>query len=177
MSNVLTYVLTCVQYSHSAWFLDSRASIFVSDAVKPRGCISRPLWLPRDINKAAWDTKLILTADLAFPASCASLNHLLMAQHCHLCLRVCFSPPTAPHLPPPTTQPALINYPTRPHYPFHPLPPPHPLQPPHTTPPPKDSISDITAIEKTTSKTRGIQIHSLYVRSITYEIRISYVHT
>ena len=45
--------------------------------------------------------KLILTADLAYPVSCASLGHLLMAQHCHLCLKVCFSSPTASQLPPP----------------------------------------------------------------------------
>ena len=32
------------------------------------------------INKAAWGAKLILTADVAFPVSCASLGHLLIAQ-------------------------------------------------------------------------------------------------
>ena len=67
-----------------------------SDTVKPRGCISWPMWPLRGINTTAWGTKLILTADLASPVSCASLGHLLMAQHCHLCLSVCFSPPTAP---------------------------------------------------------------------------------
>ena len=73
-----------------------------SDAVKPQGCISWPLWPLRGINKTAWGAKMILTADLAYPASCASLGHLLMPQHCHLCLNACFSPPTAPHpLPPP----------------------------------------------------------------------------
>ena len=50
-----------------------------SDAFKPRGCISWSVWPLRGINKAAWDAKLILTADLASPVSCASLNHLLMA--------------------------------------------------------------------------------------------------
>ena len=55
------------------------------------------MWPLRGINKAAWGTKLILTADLASPVSCASLGHLLMAQHCHLCLSAFFSPPTAPH--------------------------------------------------------------------------------
>ena len=32
------------------------------------------------INKIAWDAKLILTADLAYPVNCASLSHLQMAQ-------------------------------------------------------------------------------------------------
>ena len=71
------------------------------DAVKPRGCISWPVWPLRGINKTAWDAKLILTADPAYPVSCASLGHLLMAQHCHLCLNICFSLPTVPHLPTP----------------------------------------------------------------------------
>ena len=67
------------------------------DAVKPRGCISWPVWPLRSINKTAWGAKLILTADLVYHSSCASQGHLLMAQHCHFCLNVCFSPPTAPH--------------------------------------------------------------------------------
>ena len=83
------------------------------------------------INKPACGAKLILTADLACPVSCASLGHLPMAQHCPLCLNGCFSPPTAPHLPP------------------HPSP---------TRPPPIDSIRDIKAIKKTALKTRSIQI-------------------
>ena len=58
----------------------------------------------RDINKTAWGTKLILTAGLAYPVSCASLGRLLMAQRCHLCLSVCFSLPSASH-PPPTPFP------------------------------------------------------------------------
>ena len=78
---------------------------FFSDAVKPLGCISWPVWLLRGINKTAWGAKLILTADLAIPVSCVSLGHLLMAQHCHLCLSFCFSPPTAPNPPPPPTPP------------------------------------------------------------------------
>ena len=90
-----------------------------SNAVKPRGCILWPVWPLRGINKTAWGAKLMLTAGLPSPVSCASLSHLLMPQHCHLCLSVCFTPPTAPH-------PAL---------------------PP--TPPPKDSICDITAVQKT----------------------------
>ena len=53
----------------------------------------------RGINKTACGAKLILMADLASPVSCASLGHLLMAQHCHLCLSACFSPPMAPHPP------------------------------------------------------------------------------
>ena len=71
-----------------------------SDAVKPRGCISWPVWPLRGINKTAWGATLILTADLAFIVNCASMGHLLMAEYCHLCLNVCFSLPTAPHPPP-----------------------------------------------------------------------------
>ena len=74
-----------------------------SDAVKTRGCISWPLWPLKDINRIAWGAKLILKANPAYPVSCASLGHLLMAQHCQLCLNVCFSPPMAPHPPPPPT--------------------------------------------------------------------------
>ena len=91
-----------------------------SNTVKPQGCLSWPLWPLSSINMTAWGAKLILMADLAYPVSCASLGHLLMAQHCPLSLNVCFNPPTAPH-------------------PLHPLP---------TSPPPIDSISDITAIKK-----------------------------
>ena len=87
-----------------------------SDAVKPRGCILWPVWPLKGINKVAWDAKLILMEGLAYPVSCASLGHLLMAQHCNLCLSVCFSPPTTPHPPPPIC------------------------------PPPIDSIRDITAV-------------------------------
>ena len=99
-----------------------------SNTVRPRECISWPVWPLRGINKAAWGAKLILMADLASPVSCADLGHLLIAQHCHLCLSACFSPPTAPttHL--------------------------------TTLPPPIDLISDITAVEKSYLKTRGIQI-------------------
>ena len=70
------------------------------DAIKLQGCISWPLWPLRGINKTAWGVKLILTADLAYPVSCASLGHLLMAQHCPSSLNICFNPPTA--LLPPT---------------------------------------------------------------------------
>ena len=72
-----------------------------SDAVKPRGCISWPIWPLRGTNKAARGAKLILTADLASPVSCARLGHLLMAQHCHLCLSACLRLPTRPHSPTP----------------------------------------------------------------------------
>ena len=54
---------------------------------------------PEGINKTAWGAKLILTADLVCHPSCASLGHLLMSHHCHFCLNVCFSSPTAPHHP------------------------------------------------------------------------------
>ena len=72
-----------------------------SDALKPRGCISWPVWLLRGINKTAWGPKLILTAGLAYLVSCAILGHLLMAQYCHFCLSICSSPPSASHPPPP----------------------------------------------------------------------------
>ena len=96
-----------------------------SDVVKRRGCISWPLWPLRGINKAAWGAKLILTADQASPVSFAGLGHLLMAQHCHLCLSACHSPPTAHHPPPP---------------------------PPPSHPSPIDPISDITAVKKLPQK-------------------------
>ena len=56
------------------------------------------------INKTAWNAKLIITADLAYPVSCASLGHLLKAQHWCLCLNVCISLPTTSHPPQPPTQ-------------------------------------------------------------------------
>ena len=59
----------------------------------------------RGINKTAWGAKLVLTADLAYPVSCASLGHLQMAQHYRLCLNACLNPCKAPHLPPPTRSP------------------------------------------------------------------------
>ena len=80
-----------------------------SNTIKPRGCISWPVRPLRGINKTAWGAKPILTADLAYPVSCASLGHLLMAQHCHLCLNACFSPPTAPHPPPPPSHPPPVD--------------------------------------------------------------------
>ena len=83
--------------------LDGQVCFFrwlFSDAVKPRGCISWPVWPLRDINKTAWGAKLIQTTGLAYPVSCASLGHLLTVQHCHLCLSVCFGLPSASHLPP-----------------------------------------------------------------------------
>ena len=76
------------------------------NTVKPRGCISWPVWPLRGINKTAWGAKLIQTADLVYHSSCAHLGHLLMAQHCHFSLNVCFSPPTALHPPPPPTPPS-----------------------------------------------------------------------
>ena len=72
-----------------------------SDAVKPLGCLSWPLWPLRGNNKTAWGAKLILTADLAYPVSCAGLGHLLMENHCPLSLNVYFTLPTAPHQPTP----------------------------------------------------------------------------
>ena len=90
---------------------------FLCNAVKPRGCISWPVWPLRSINKTAWGAKRILTVDLVYHSSCASLGHLLMAYHCHLCLNVCFSPPTTPHLPP---HPPPFPYRLKPHYYSHP---------------------------------------------------------
>ena len=52
------------------------------------------------INKTAWGAKLLLTVDLAYPVSCASLGHSVMAQHCPSSLNTCFNPPAAPHPPP-----------------------------------------------------------------------------
>ena len=78
------------------------------DVVKPRGCIS---WSLRGINKTAWGAKLILTADLAYPMSCASLGHLLMGQHCPSSLNACFNPPMAPH-PLPSCTPSPSHPPT-----------------------------------------------------------------
>ena len=87
-----------------------------SDDAKPRGCISLPVRPLRGINKTAWGAKLILTADLVYQGE-------LMAQHCHLCLNVCFSPPTAPH---PTPSHPPIPLPSA-----HPPPtPPTPSHPP-----------------------------------------------
>ena len=55
-----------------------------------------------------------------------------------------------------------LRLPTRPHHPPH---------PPLTRPPPIDSIRVITEVEKTTSKTRSIQIAS----RISYEILATYI--
>ena len=117
-----------------------------SDTAKPRGCSSWPVWPLRGINKTAWGAKLILTADLVYQVGCASLGYLLMAQHCHLYLNVCFSLPTAPHPPqPPTPPPSPPPTPYRlnPHYYSH---------------------------RKTTSKARGVQTAC----RISYEILAIY---
>ena len=93
--------------------LDGRVCFYrrlFSDAVKPRGCLSWPLWPLRGIYKTAWGAKLILTAALAYPVSCAGLDHLLMAKHCPLSLIVCFTPPMAPHPPtPPPSHPSTLE--------------------------------------------------------------------
>ena len=91
---------------------------------------------------AAWGAKLILTANLVYYSSCASLGHLVMAQHCHFCLNVCFSLPrllTCPH---------------------------HPPYPPPTCPPPIDLICIVTPVKKTTSKAKDVRIAC----RISYEI-------
>ena len=61
--------------------------------LKPRGCISWPVWPLRGINMTAWGAKLILTTDLAFPVSCASMGYLLMVQHCPMFALARLSPP------------------------------------------------------------------------------------
>ena len=53
--------------------LDGQVWHLFCEAVKPRGCISWPVWPLRGINKTAWGAKLILTADLVYYLSCASL--------------------------------------------------------------------------------------------------------
>ena len=98
-----------------------------SDAVKPRGCLSWPLWPLMGIDKTAWGAKLILTAGLAYPVSCAGLGHLLMEKHCPLSLN--FALPR-------------LQLPTYPH-------------PPPTHPPPIDSICVITEVEKHHLKNQG----------------------
>ena len=86
------------------------------------------------VNRTAWGTKLLLTAVWASLVDCASSRHLLKAQHCSLSPNGCFTPPSAPHLPPPPTPPS----PTR--------------------PPPIESIRDITGAEKNHQKTSSIQV-------------------
>ena len=132
--------------------LDGQVCFFrrlFSDAVKPRGYISWPVWPLRGINKTAWGAKLILTAGLAYPVSCASLGHLLMAQHCHLSLSVCFSPPLAF---PPT--------------PASPPPPSHPLY--------TQSVI-LQSSKKTASETRVIQI-ACRISYETLAIQLGYLH-
>ena len=117
--------------------LDGRVCFYrrlFSDAVKPLGCLSWPLWPLMGINKTAWAAKLILTTCLAYPVSCAGLGHILMVKHCPLSLNFCFIPPTAPHPPPPPTPP--------------------PSHPP-THPPPIDSIRVITEVKKNHPKNQG----------------------
>ena len=55
------------------------------------------------INRAAWGTKLLLTAALASLMNCISLCHILKAYHCSLSLCGCVHPPAT--LPDPTSQP------------------------------------------------------------------------
>ena len=74
---------------------------------------------PEGTNKTVWGAKLILMADLVYHSTCASLDHLLMAQYCHFYLNVCFSLPMAPHpFPPPTPPPShpSTSYRLNPHY-------------------------------------------------------------
>ena len=82
----------------------------------------------RGITRAAWGTRMLLTAVLANPVDCTSSGLILRAQHCCLSPNGCFSPPSASYPPPP---------------------PPNPLP---THPPPIDSIRDVTGSEKTYPK-------------------------
>ena len=84
---------------------DQFLQVAFSNAVKPQGSISWPVWPLRGINKTAWSAKLILMADLAYPVSCSSLGDLLTAQHRCLSLNVCFNPPAVPLAPIPPTPP------------------------------------------------------------------------
>ena len=61
----------------------------------------------RGTNKTAWGAKLILTVDLAYLVSCATLGLLLMAH-----TAICFGPPMAPHLPPPPIPPPSTHQPS-----------------------------------------------------------------
>ena len=88
------------------------------DAVKSRECISWPVWPLRGINKTAWGAKLILTAGLAYPVSCASLGWHSTAICVWVFALACLWLLTHPCLPPPPSHP----------------------------PTPIDSIRDITAV-------------------------------
>ena len=77
------------------------------------------------VNRTECGTKLLLMAVWASLVDCISSCHLLKVQHCSLSLNGCFSPPLAPHPPPPSIPP-----------PSH----------------PKDSICDITGTEKNCPK-------------------------
>ena len=69
------------------------SEIQFQDYSSPQQILNPSLHALRGTNKTAWAAKLILTADLAFPVSCASMAHLLMAQHCPFCLNAYFGPP------------------------------------------------------------------------------------
>ena len=92
--------------------LDGQVCFFrwlFSDAVKPRGCISWPVWPLRGINKTAWGAKLILTAGLAYPVGCASLGHHSTAICVWVFALARLWLPTHPRLPPPPPTPYKLN--------------------------------------------------------------------
>ena len=93
-----------------------------TDAVKPRGCISRSWGALIGLHGG---TKLLLTAVLASLVDCISSCHLPKAQHCSLSPNWCFTSPSAPHPPPPPI-PTPSHHPPPPT--THPLPPPTPYK-------------------------------------------------
>ena len=117
------------------WRLDGQVCFYrqlFCDTIKPRGCISWPVWPLRGINKTAWGAKLILTADLIHPFELCQSG----------------SPTDG------TALPFLFESLLWPAYGSPPAPITHPT-PSH--PPPIDSICVTTDVEKITSKTWGIQ--------------------
>ena len=113
-TQILNPFFACRRKSHSCTIqrqqaLETRwpglllqAAFFNAD--KPPGCISWPVWSLSGINKTAWGGKLILTADLAFPVSCASLGHLRTDGTALPFVLECLHKPTYTS---PTTNPSL----------------------------------------------------------------------
>ena len=77
-----------------------------ADAVKPQRCMSWSWGASIGLHGVP---KLLLTAVWASLVDCTSSRHLLKAQHCSLSANGCFTPPSAPHLPPPPTPPTTYR--------------------------------------------------------------------